>query len=170
LNGGSRTTHCLKGESDVNIAHPLVRQSAHPFHINDQAHYDSEIWGVDRTALSSIAPAGGDWYIPSVPVGRRHRMDVRWVEQWAGGGYRTSDDELRQHGCLPGGRTPNAILFSFGDNTGSRSVDGRHLPAGRLRHQNGETASVGIRPFAAGNASVVSHRHSDHRSPRNASI
>ena len=32
--------------------------------------------------------------IPSVPVGRRRRIDVRWVDQWlAGGGYRPSGDE-----------------------------------------------------------------------------
>jgi excisionase family DNA binding protein len=33
--------------------------------------------------------ATGD--IPSVPVGRRRRIDVRWVEQWlASGGYSAS--------------------------------------------------------------------------------
>jgi excisionase family DNA binding protein len=32
--------------------------------------------------------------IPSVPVGRRRRIDVRWVEQWlATGGYRSSGQE-----------------------------------------------------------------------------
>jgi hypothetical protein len=31
----------------------------------------------------------GTGQIPSVPVGRRHRIDVRWLEQWlASGGYR----------------------------------------------------------------------------------
>ncbi|HLJ49863.1 MAG TPA: hypothetical protein VKU01_27805 [Bryobacteraceae bacterium] len=31
----------------------------------------------------------GTGQIPSVAVGRRHRIDVRWVEQWlASGGYR----------------------------------------------------------------------------------
>jgi excisionase family DNA binding protein len=34
--------------------------------------------------------------MPSVPVGRRRRIDVRWVDQWlAGGGYRP-DGELRR--------------------------------------------------------------------------
>ena len=32
--------------------------------------------------------------IPSVPVGRRRRIDVRWVDQWlAAGGYRPSGHE-----------------------------------------------------------------------------
>ena len=32
--------------------------------------------------------------IPSVAVGRRHRIDVRWVEQWlATGGYLSSGQE-----------------------------------------------------------------------------
>jgi excisionase family DNA binding protein len=32
----------------------------------------------------------GTGRIPSVPVGSRRRIDVRWVEQWlAAGGYRT---------------------------------------------------------------------------------
>lgn len=32
--------------------------------------------------------------IPSVAVGRRRRIDVRWVEQWlATGGYRSSGQE-----------------------------------------------------------------------------
>lgn len=31
--------------------------------------------------------------IPSIRVGRRQRIDLRWVEQWlAGGGYRPSLD------------------------------------------------------------------------------
>jgi hypothetical protein len=31
----------------------------------------------------------GSGQIPSVPVGGRHRIDVRWVEQWlSAGGYR----------------------------------------------------------------------------------
>ena len=30
--------------------------------------------------------------LPSVSVGKRRRIDVRWVEQWlAAGGYRTGD-------------------------------------------------------------------------------
>jgi excisionase family DNA binding protein len=37
----------------------------------------------------------GTGQIPSVPVGRRRRIDVRWVNQWlAIGGYRPSDQEL----------------------------------------------------------------------------
>jgi len=36
----------------------------------------------------------GTGQIPSVAVGRRRRIDVRWVDQWlAGGGYRPSGDE-----------------------------------------------------------------------------
>jgi excisionase family DNA binding protein len=32
--------------------------------------------------------------VPSIPVGRRRRIDVRWVNQWlAGGGYRPCGDE-----------------------------------------------------------------------------
>ena len=33
--------------------------------------------------------------IPSVPVGRRRRIDTRWVEQWlASGGYRWPESKL----------------------------------------------------------------------------
>ena len=41
----------------------------------------------------------GTGQIPSVAVGRRRRIDVRWVEQWlATGGYRSSGPEsLTQH-------------------------------------------------------------------------
>ncbi len=41
----------------------------------------------------------GTAQIPSVAVGRRRRIDVRWVEQWlATGGYRSSGQEsLTQH-------------------------------------------------------------------------
>jgi len=36
----------------------------------------------------------GTGQIPSVAVGRRHRIDVRWVEQWlATGGYLSSGQE-----------------------------------------------------------------------------
>jgi excisionase family DNA binding protein len=36
--------------------------------------------------------------IPSVPVGRRRRIDVRWVDQWlASGGYRPSEQESPAH-------------------------------------------------------------------------
>ena len=36
----------------------------------------------------------GTGQIPSVPVGRRRPIDVRWVDQWlAGVGYRPSGDE-----------------------------------------------------------------------------
>jgi excisionase family DNA binding protein len=36
----------------------------------------------------------GTGQIPSVAVGRRRRIDVRWVEQWlATGGYRSSEQE-----------------------------------------------------------------------------
>jgi excisionase family DNA binding protein len=35
----------------------------------------------------------GTGQIPSVPVGSRRRIDVRWVEQWlAAGGYRPAKD------------------------------------------------------------------------------
>ena len=34
--------------------------------------------------------------IPSVPVGRRRRIDTRWIEQWlAVGGYRPPDGESK---------------------------------------------------------------------------
>lgn len=37
----------------------------------------------------------GTGQIPSVPVGRRRRIDVRWVEHWlASGGYRSSGQEV----------------------------------------------------------------------------
>jgi excisionase family DNA binding protein len=41
----------------------------------------------------------GTGQIPSVAVGRRRRIDVRWVEQWlATGGYRSSEpDSPTQH-------------------------------------------------------------------------
>ena len=36
----------------------------------------------------------GTGQIPSVPVGRRRRVDVRWVSQWlASGGYRPAVPE-----------------------------------------------------------------------------
>ena len=36
----------------------------------------------------------GTGQIPSVAVGRRRRIDVRWVEQWlAGGGYRPTEQD-----------------------------------------------------------------------------
>jgi hypothetical protein len=36
----------------------------------------------------------GTAQIPSIPVGCRRRIDVRWVDQWlASGGYRPSGDE-----------------------------------------------------------------------------
>jgi excisionase family DNA binding protein len=36
----------------------------------------------------------GTGQVPSVAVGRRRRIDVRWVEQWlATGGYRSSGQE-----------------------------------------------------------------------------
>lgn len=45
----------------------------------------------------------GTGQIPSVPVGRRRRIDVRWVDQWlAVGGYRAYD-ELSQGARVPGG-------------------------------------------------------------------
>ncbi len=37
----------------------------------------------------------GTGQIPSVPVGRRRRIDVRWVDQWLqGGGYRPPEQGL----------------------------------------------------------------------------
>lgn len=40
----------------------------------------------------------GTGQIPSVAVGRRRRIDVRWVEQWlATGGYRSSGQESPTH-------------------------------------------------------------------------
>jgi excisionase family DNA binding protein len=41
----------------------------------------------------------GTGQIPSVLVGRRRRIDVRWVDQWlASGGFQSSDQEsLIQH-------------------------------------------------------------------------
>lgn len=41
----------------------------------------------------------GTGQIPSVAVGRRHRIDVRWVEQWLGsGGYRPDRGRARATG------------------------------------------------------------------------
>jgi hypothetical protein len=47
----------------------------------------------------------GKGQIPSVPVGRRRRIDVRWVDQWlAGGGYRPDGERCGategSHGML----------------------------------------------------------------------
>jgi excisionase family DNA binding protein len=39
----------------------------------------------------------GNGKIPSVQVGSRHRIDVRWVDQWlATGGYRAPSPEPRK--------------------------------------------------------------------------
>jgi excisionase family DNA binding protein len=41
----------------------------------------------------------GTGQIPYVAVGRRHRIDVRWVEQWlASGGYRPGRGRARATG------------------------------------------------------------------------
>lgn len=41
--------------------------------------------------------------IPSVPVGSRRRIDVRWVEQWlAAGGYRPMNATEHDHATLRG--------------------------------------------------------------------
>ena len=56
----------------------------------------------------------GTGQIPSVAVGRRRRIDVRWVEQWlATGGYRSSEQEApTQHRqaarLLNAGESPTA--------------------------------------------------------------
>ena len=44
----------------------------------------------------------GTGQIPSVAVGRRRRIDVRWVEQWlASGGYRPDRRRHRATGVEP---------------------------------------------------------------------
>jgi excisionase family DNA binding protein len=44
----------------------------------------------------------GTGQIPSVPVGRRRRIDVRWLDQWlASGGYRPCGDESPQYSQPP---------------------------------------------------------------------
>lgn len=44
----------------------------------------------------------GTGQIPSVPVGGRRRIDVRWVDQWlASGGYRPYGDESPKYAPLP---------------------------------------------------------------------
>lgn len=36
----------------------------------------------------------GSGTIPSVPVGGRRRIDVRWIDQWlASGGYRSTEND-----------------------------------------------------------------------------
>lgn len=41
----------------------------------------------------------GTGQIPSVAVGHRRRIDVRWLEQWlASGGYRPTEDAAAQMG------------------------------------------------------------------------
>jgi excisionase family DNA binding protein len=51
--------------------------------------------------------------IPSVPVGSRRRIDVRWVEQWLSkGGYRPPREQTRSR---PGGTARGA-----GDGGGRR--------------------------------------------------
>jgi excisionase family DNA binding protein len=48
----------------------------------------------------------GTGQIPSVAVGRRRRIDVRWLAQWlATGGYRSSEKDPAQQ---TGGRALNA--------------------------------------------------------------
>jgi len=42
--------------------------------------------------------------IPSVAVGRRRRIDVRWVDQWlARGGYRPDGNDLPEDARVPSG-------------------------------------------------------------------
>jgi excisionase family DNA binding protein len=49
----------------------------------------------------------GTGQIPSVPVGRRRRIDVRWVHQWlAVGGYRPCGDESPKYARLPNTTAP----------------------------------------------------------------
>jgi excisionase family DNA binding protein len=46
----------------------------------------AELTGLPYRLCLHLAGTG---HIPSVPVGRRRRIDVRWVEQWLSrGGYR----------------------------------------------------------------------------------
>jgi hypothetical protein len=55
---------------------------------HDQADHDTEIRRGDGTALPPLPAPGRHGQIPLIPVGRRRRIDVRWVEQWlADGGY-----------------------------------------------------------------------------------
>jgi hypothetical protein len=43
----------------------------------------------------------GTGQIPSVPVGCRRRIDMRWVEQWlACGGYRPSGSKSPHDACV----------------------------------------------------------------------
>jgi excisionase family DNA binding protein len=62
----------------------------------------AEATGLPNRLCLHLVGAG---HIPSVAVGRRRRIDVRWVEQWlATGGYRpfarTADvDEPRSAAC-----------------------------------------------------------------------
>jgi excisionase family DNA binding protein len=52
----------------------------------------AELTGLPYRLCLHLAGTG---QIPSVPVGRRRRIDVRWVDQWlASGGYR-EDGECR---------------------------------------------------------------------------
>lgn len=49
----------------------------------------AQLTGLSYRLCLQLVEAGE---IPSVPVGSRRRIDIRWVEQWlAAGGYRPMD-------------------------------------------------------------------------------
>lgn len=65
----------------------------------------AELTGLSYRLCSHLVETG---QIPSVPVGRRRRIDVRWVDQWlAGGGYCPSAQDSPTRYLDPA-RIPNA--------------------------------------------------------------
>ena len=57
----------------------------------------AELTGLPYRLCLNLVTTG---QIPSVPVGRRRRIDTRWVDQWlARGGYRPCDDASPQPRC-----------------------------------------------------------------------
>lgn len=59
----------------------------------------AEVTGLSYRLCLHLVETG---QIPSVPVGTRRRIDIRWVDQWlAGGGYRPHGDESRRAEDVP---------------------------------------------------------------------
>jgi excisionase family DNA binding protein len=59
----------------------------------------AEVTGLSYRLCLHLVETG---QIPSVAVGSRRRIDMRWVDQWlADGGYRPHGDESRQDVSTP---------------------------------------------------------------------
>jgi hypothetical protein len=67
----------------------------------------------------------GQHYIPSVSVGHRRRIDMRWVDQWlADGGYRPNLQDSLRNRVYDENASELADTPDF--QSGSRSVAKRH--------------------------------------------